>query len=143
MENKYLSSTYEDESAQYREFNQVSYDQVEVNPYVQDDAVYRSISILSMPHNDYFKLSEEAEYVDYSLQRPKFHKQNKTVSQTTSASSSISASLSLKPSEVPDILMSSNFEVNTPLQSAFVRIDNLLHESNGVSYDFSEQNCQV
>lgn len=149
MENQ-ASFEGDDESTQFREFNLVSFDQIQSSTYSQDEAVYRSITLATTSHVDnfskgYFAVNHDSQEYNSSVPKPTL--QRETFKKTPGCilvSSTSSSGNQLKASEYPDLLMPHNFDTFVSLDFIHSQIESILHDPsvNGISYDFDDSKCQ-
>ena len=147
---------YEDESPLYREFNQISLDQIETTTSFQEEIVYRSVSVLSSHHDDttltgYNVIPISTKSATTTIQREINNKKSNLCSGLISTpSSSISLLTStvttrniFKAPELPDLLLLSHFEVKADSDVIYTQIEKFLHDTNGLSYEFNSNLFQV
>jgi hypothetical protein len=167
MENSkhiYYHETTTDESTLYREFNQISLDQIETTTSsFQEEIVYRSVSVLSSHHDDTTLIgynhsnsipSTLATKSTQQQQQQQHHDitTNKKSILCSGLISTPSSSISLltatsrnifKAPALPDLLLLSHFEVKSDSDVVYTQIEKFLHDTNGLSYEFNSNLFQV
>lgn len=135
---------YEDESTLYREFNQISLDQIEsTTSFPQEETIYRSVSVLSQPHaEDSLTGYSNNHGIPMATMQREINKKSFLCTGMISPSSS-AGSRNLKAPELPDLLLPSHFEVTADSDIVCSQIEKFLRDTNGLSYDFNSNLFQV
>lgn len=145
MESSFTKNMYDDESTLYREFNQITLDQIESTTSYQEETVYRSVSLLSQSHSDDILPGFGSYNNIHGVPMVTIPRDTIKKSFLCPAMVSSSSSLAriLKAPELPDLLLLSHFEVSVSLDVIFSQIEKFLKDTNGLSYDFNNKLCQV
>jgi hypothetical protein len=125
----------DDDSEHYRELSLTTLAGVESST-PNEDRVYRSMTLVDNSGSSVssHKLDQPYEGVIAKKSSPASSSSQKSLAQI--------AAKKLVASEYPDILMSTHFHTNIPLEIIYAQIEKLLKESNGVSYEFAESLSQ-
>jgi len=151
----YHETTTTDESTLYREFNQISLDQIETTTSsFQEEIVYRSVSVLSSHHDDTTLIGYNHSNSIPSTSATKSTQQQQHHDITTNKKSNLCSGLISTPSSsislltatsrnifiapaLPDLLLLSHFEVKSDSDVVYTQIEKFLHDTNGLSYEFN------
>ena len=127
----------------YRDFNEVSLDQISSNSYDHELTVYRSVAVLPPQHNEFagsgYISTQESGY----LQKPTLQRDSVKQKPSIIVSSSLKSDSKLKAAEIPDILMPTHFIVHQNVDNIASQITKILGNTNGASFHFDEAKCEV
>lgn len=147
MENIVTKNMYENESTFYREFNQLTLEQIEATTsFIQEETIYRSVSLASSSssHSNVHNYNHDDSKHLVSITQHEINKKSFLCTGLISSSSSIALSRNVyKAPELPDLLMLSHFEVSSTSDIVFNQIEKFLQDTNGLSYDFNINLFQV
>lgn len=147
MENIVTKNMYENESTFYREFNQLTLEQIEATTsFIQEETIYRSVSLASSSssHSNVHNYNHDDSKHLVSITQHEINKKSFLCTGLISSSSSIALSRNVyKAPELPDLLMLSHFEVSSTSDIVFNQIEKFLQDTNGLSYDFNSNLFQV
>lgn len=139
------SSSPDDESLQYREFSLTSANDIALSDWNYKETTYRSLEVLSSHSLDIHPFSTPFENtvngpVSLRKEASLNIERSSTIAQNQFPIKSLK---NLKPEEIPDILVSTHFETELPLEIVCSFMDLFLREAVGLSFEFDENCCQV